>query len=333
LQREAKAINTRRQEATAEADVSKTGLNKRMQELNDAANKLAKDEANKAEAVKMQLTLERQGVVVHRDAHEKLLDLQEAKRNEHKAASLSMAAKIMHKVASAEADSSGGDDTDLSKSTIKREEFNENLKHSMTTVSAMELEVEKSKHTVNKATAAWQAKEDAVHENVRQLRIADGQFADAKYEIDQAKHEMDDATENQSQAKAEDDNAQKELKIARGLEDSMELKLNNADNADEASMQALLGAPREAEQEAAKMAQDRDGLSSEGNELVAADGVIAADFIKRFSELPLPDNGRNPILEAEARASLADNEQEATMLSQAPELPVLPESESTASPF
>jgi len=54
--------------------------------------------------------------------------------------------------------------------------------------------------------------------------------------------------------------------------------------------------------EAIGSAKDHDGISDDGKPLVAAPGSIAAEYKRRFAALPLPDSGRNPILEAEARA-------------------------------
>merc|ERR1719198_2556021 len=84
-------------------------------------------------------------------------------------------------------------------------------------------------------------------------------------------------------------------------------------------MKALLLDPEEAEKEAVARVKDQDGISKDGNPLVAPDGSIEQAYIQRFNEMPLPNNGRNPILEAEARAQLLDDkEQDATAAAAAP---------------
>lgn len=62
-----------------------------------------------------------------------------------------------------------------------------------------------------------------------------------------------------------------------------------------------------------------DGFSESGKPLISADGSIAAAYIKMFDDMPLPDNGQNPILEAEARAQLKDDAvKDATAVATAP---------------
>ena len=103
-------------------------------------------------------------------------------------------------------------------------------------------------------------------------------------------------------AKSHDNDMQREQHVAHGLAHAAVLVAKNDPSGDEVQIKALLEDRDEEVMEAIGSAKDHDGISDDGKPLVAAPGSIAAEYKRRFAALPLPDSGRNPILEAEARA-------------------------------
>jgi hypothetical protein len=245
-------------------------------------------------------------------------ELKEAKHEAKLSESMVDEAHVEEEVASSLADTGGGFD-DLEKSEEKREEVDERLKNAKAELVALKLAAEKSKAAAEAASGAWEEKNEAVETLRKVLAKADSRYAEAKYEIDEVKHEENTAIEDRDQSKAEDEVATETLNTAHALATAAALKVSAAGNADEAEMKALLGDPEEAKKEAIARVKDQDGISQDGNSLVAEDGSIEEAFIKRYNEMPLPDNGANPILEAEARAQLKDDkEDEATAAASAP---------------
>merc|ERR1712146_165882 len=96
------------------------------------------------------------------------------------------------------------------------------------------------------AASALEEKKSQTEELRQQLTKADGRFAQAKYDIDQAERKEITVTEDKDQAKAEQENAAKTLDTANGLANAAALKAGAAQNADEEQMRALLRDPEEA---------------------------------------------------------------------------------------
>lgn len=227
-------------------------------------------------------------------------------------------AHVEEEVASSLADTGGGEE-DMEASEEKREEVNERLKKAKAEVVTMKMAAESTKAAAEAAEAALLKKKDELEALHRVLAKADSRYAEAKYEIERTESDEMVAEENRDQAKAEDENAAKALTVSHGLANAATLKLTSAANADEAQMKAFLMDPEEAEKEAIARIKDRDGLSEDGEKLVADDGSIEQDYVQKYDQMPLPDNGNNPILEAEARAQLKDDqENEATQVAAAP---------------
>jgi len=309
LEKEFKELRKRYDENKVEHQQAAFQLTKAMAKLAKVKRKIAEAQSGMSAARKEADDLSKQIIVAHTESHEASHEVDQVKNDAKLAESFVDEATVEEEVASSLAATGGGDE-DLEASQSKRDDANERLKSAKAEIVARKIGVEKAKAAVSAAEAALATKQDKLKELHRELQKADKRFADAKYEENDQEHEEIVATEDRDQAKAEEANARKALIVAHGLATAAAMKASNQANAEEAHMKALIEDPEEYAKEAQARVRDQDGISEKGELLVAPDGAISQQYISKFDAMPLPDNGRNPILEAEARASLKDDSSE-----------------------
>jgi len=318
LKNEAHDLHKKYEEAKVEKEDTDYAFTKAQAALTKVETRMAEAKSARAAAAKEQKDTDKQILSQHVAEHLAQQELKDAKHEAKLSESMVDEAKVEEEVASSLADTGGGLE-DLEQSEEKREEVDERLKNAKAEVVALKLASEKAKAAAEAAETALQEKTEKLDELRTVLRKADGRFAESEYEIHHTEHDEIIATEDRDQAKAEDENANKALQVAHGLATAASLKATAAANAEEEQMKALLRDPEEAKKEAIARVKDQDGLSKDGNPLIAEDGSIEQAFIQKYNEMPLPDNGNNPILEAEARAQIKDDqEREATAVASAP---------------
>jgi len=215
--------------------------------------------------------------------------------------------KIEQQVASAWAQSGGGDEN-LKEATARRNSANERKKDADSTLVTKKLAVEKMKASALAAKNGCQKKKDALNALHRSLMQADRRFSSAMYDIHQDAHKEEPALEKKAQLTAEAKVAAKEEKLSHETASAAALELEKAGRkATEAEMLAMVRNPKLRLKEALEKVKDFDGLSSKGKPLIAEAGTVAADYKAKWAKMPLPSYGGNPILEAEASASVKDN--------------------------
>merc|ERR1712196_361947 len=213
-----------------------------------------------------------------------------AKKEQKKAAAYVDEAKVFARVASADSGTSGGGTENLERAERRRDESNEEAKKAKAELVArqlaygkLEAALQAAKADVDKKELAFEATRDSLHE-------ADHRYATALFNIKTGKKERMNLEIDLAAAKSHDNDMQREQHVAHGLAHAAVLVAKNDPSGDEEVMEAI------------GSAKDHDGISDDGKPLVAAPCSIAAEYKRRFAALPLPDSGRNPILEAEARA-------------------------------
>jgi DNA repair exonuclease SbcCD ATPase subunit len=318
LKKEAHDLHKKYEEAKVEKEQTDYDLTKAEAALTKVKTKMAESKSAKEAAEKEQGETDKKIQAGHLAEHLAEKELKDAKHEAKLSESMVDEAHVEEEVASSLADTGGGEE-DMEASEEKREEVNERLKKAKAEVVTMKMAAESTKAAAEAAEAALLKKKDELEALHRVLAKADSRYAEAKYEIERTESDEMVAEENRDQAKAEDENAAKAFTVSHGLANAATLKLTSGANADEAQMKAFLMDPEEAEKEAIARIKDQDGLSEEGEKLVADDGSIEQDYVQKYDQMPLPDNGNNPILEAEARAQLKDDqENEATQVAAAP---------------
>jgi len=318
LKESAVSLKKQYEEANVEKQQADFMLTKAMAALTKVQTKIAESKSAKEAAHKEQQGVSKKLMQGHVAEHLAQHELKEVKESAELAESNEDEATVEVQVAEAGADSGGAED-DLEQSEAEREEANERLKQAKADVVTYKLASEKSKAAVEAAKQALETKKEAVQTLHKLLTKADGRFAAAEYDISEMEETEVTAEEDQAEAKAEEKNAAEALTSAHALASAAAQKANAEASGDAAFMKALLLDPKEREKHALGQVKDMDGFSKAGKPLVSADGAIAAAYIKMFNDMPLPDNGRNPILEAEARASLKDDsEKDATAAATAP---------------
>merc|ERR1711871_94389 len=239
------------------------------------------------------------------DAHMAMINSRDelaAVKKQDKAAAYVDEAKVFARVASADSGTSGGGTENLERAERRRDESNEEAKKAKADLVArqlaygkLEAALQAAKADVDKKELAFEATRDSLHE-------ADHRYATALFNIKTGKKERMKLEVDLAAAKSHDNDMQREQHVAHGLAHAAVLVAKNDPSGDEVQIKALLEDRDEEVMEAIGSAKDHDGISDDGKPLVAAPGSIAAEYKRRFAALPLPDNGRNPILEAEARA-------------------------------
>merc|ERR1711871_405212 len=217
------------------------------------------------------------------DAHMAMInardELAAVKKQEKKAAAYVDEAKVFARVASADSGTSGGGSENLERAERRRDESNEEAKKA-------------AKADVDKKELAFEATRDSLHE-------ADHRYATALFNIKTGKKERMNLEIDLAAAKSHDNDMQREQHVAHGLAHAAVLVAKNDPSGDEVQIKAFLEDRDQEVMEAIGSAKDHDGISDDGKPLVAAPGSVAAEYKRRFAALPLPDSGRNPILEAE----------------------------------
>merc|ERR1711871_65267 len=239
------------------------------------------------------------------DAHMAMINSRDelaAVKKQDKAAAYVDEAKVFARIASADSGTSGGGSENLERAERRRDESNEEAKKAKADLVArqlaygkLEAALQAAKADVDKKELAFEATRDSLHE-------ADHRYATALFNIKTGKKEKMKLEIDLAAAKSHDNDMQREQHVAHGLAHAAVLVAKNDPSGDEVQIKALLEDRDEEVMEAIGSAKDHDGISDDGKPLVAAPGSIAAEYKRRFAALPLPDNGRNPILEAEARA-------------------------------
>lgn len=311
LKKEAKELMTRYEENKVEHQQAAFQLTQAMTKLAKVKRKMAEAQSAMTAARKESGDIEKKLSIGTNEEHDAMHELESVKHDAKLAATFVDEAKVEEQVASSLAETGGGDE-DLEESQAKRDDVNERLKTAKAEIVARKLSLEKARAAERSAEEAFLAKKDKIKELHLLLQKADRRYADAKYEHHVEEHDEMIATEDRDQRKAEEANALKALKITHGLASAAAMKASNSANAEEAHMRALIEDPEEYAKEEAARARDQDGISEKGEFLVSPDGAISQQYISKFDSMPLPDNGRNPILEAEARASLKDDSSDAT---------------------
>merc|ERR1712196_56621 len=215
-------------------------------------------------------------------------ELAAVKKQEKKAAAYVDEAKVFARVASADSGTSGGGTENLERAERRRDESNEEAKKAKAELVARQL-------AYGKIEAALQAARADVDKK-------DHRYATALFNIKAGKKQKMKLEIDLAEAKSHDNDMQREQHVAHGLAHAAVLVAKNDPSGDEVQIKALLEDRDEEVMEAIGSAKDHDGISDDGKPLVAAPGSVAAEYKRRFAALPLPDSGRNPILEAEARA-------------------------------
>merc|ERR1711934_1068352 len=213
--------------------------------------------------------------------------------------------KIEEKVTGAFA-KSGGARRNLKKAEKDRKRLTGAWKKAKADIDMRQKGVVQAKVAKVAGDANLKAKLESLAKTHAALHKADKDFSSAEYKIHRLKDTIDEQKEDVVQYTAEAHESDKTYREAHALATAAILKMNKDKKGQEATLQALLGDPAEERKEALLKVKDQDGISNKGYPLVAAAGKVSADYIKRFDALPMGNNGRNPILEAEASASVKD---------------------------
>jgi len=232
-------------------------------------------------------------------------ELSAVKKQDKKAAAYVDEAKVYARVASADSGTSGGGSENLERAERRRDESNEEAKKAKAELVARQLAYGKIEAALQAAKADVNAKELAFEATRESLHEADHRYATALFNVKEGKKAKMSLEIDLAEAKGQDDDMQRHQHIAHGLAHAAVLVAKNDPSGDEVQYKALLEDRDEEVMEAIGSAKDHDGISDDGKPLVAAPGSIAADYKRRFAALPLPDDGKNPILDAEARAESA----------------------------
>merc|ERR1712216_1058682 len=184
--------------------------------------------------------------------------------------------KIEEKVTGAFA-KSGGARRNLKKAEKDRKRLTGAWKKAKADIDMRQKGVVQAKVAKVAGDANLKAKLESLAKTHAALHKADKDFSSAEYKIHSLKDTIDEQKEDVVQYTAEAHESDKTYREAHALATAAILKV-----------------------------KDQDGISNKGYPLVAAAGKVSADYIKRFDALPMGNNGRNPILEAEASASVKD---------------------------
>lgn len=233
-------------------------------------------------------------------------ELAAVKKQEMKAQAFVEEAKVEVQVASADAETSGGDDDDLEKSEEERTESDDGLKTAEAELVARKLALVKVEAAIKAARRNVEVKKDAVVTLREELGEADNRYATATTDIAHDNRAELGLKLNEAEAQDAAQTAKKDMRTAHALAHAAQLATTNDKSADMATRKALLGDSEAAEYEAIKKAKDHDGLSITGEPLVAPDGAIASEYMAKFNSIKLPEEGANPILEAESKAAVQD---------------------------
>lgn len=293
-------------QAKAEKEVADKDLQNTMGALTAQDTKVEEFKSAKTAARKeqmdMHLKLEAgiEGIAQAKD------ELDEVKKQEMKAQAFVEEARVEEKVASADAETSGGDDDDLEKSEEERAEVDDGYKRAKAELVARKLALVKIEAAIQAAKRNVEVKKDAVITLREELGEADARYATSDTEIKHATKEEGALKLDEAEAQDAQKTAKKHMGTAHALAHAAQMSANNDKTADMATRKALLGDSEAAEYEALKKVKDHDGLSTTGQDLVAKDGVVSSMYMSKFKEIPLPKEGSNPILEAEATAAVQD---------------------------
>jgi len=201
---------------------------------------------------------------------------------------------------------SGGARLNLKKAESSRKRATGRWKKAKADIEARRKGVVQAKLAKVAGAANLKSKLDSLAKTHHALNKADKEFSAAQYKIDHLQDTLETEKEDVVQYSAEAHESDKAYRTAHKLAMAAAMKLNKDKKGEEATLEALLGDPDEERKEALAVVQDQDGISQKGYALVAPAGQVSADYIKRFDAMPIGDNGRNPILEAEASASVKD---------------------------
>jgi hypothetical protein len=281
-------------------------LQESMARLSKLQTRLAEAKSARDAAKQQQKQTEGKIIKAHMDVTVACDDYKKVRKSMKLAKAEVREVKIEQQVAGAWAQSGGGKEN-LKEATARRTAANERKKNADAMLVAKKLAVEKMKAAALAAKNGCQAKKDALHALHKSLRKADQRFSSAVYDIDQDAHKEEPALEQKAQLTAEAKNAAKEEKLSHETASAAALELEKAGRkATEAEMLAMVRNPKLQLKEALEKVKDFDGLSSKGKPLVAEAGTVAADYKARWAKMPLPSYGGNPILEAEASATVKD---------------------------
>lgn len=312
IQKEAHDLRKKYEEAKVEKQNSDYILSKAMAKYQKV--KTAEAEANSAKsAARKEEQLDEAKIIKSTTARNiAKTDYKSVKKAEKLAKAMVRGEKVEVEVASSLA-KTGSAKRNLKKSDKKREARNARLKKAKADTVSFKLAVAKAKAATTAAKAGLVSKQDTLQKLQRGLAKADHQFANAVYKIKKLRRKDEKVTEDKDQAKAEDKLDTKTYKSAHELATAAALKANQAKNGNEAALKALLRDPKEAKKEALLRVKDQNGISDLGTSLIAPKGAVSKDYISKFNKMPLSHSGRNPILEAEARASLKDTSADAAL--------------------
>jgi len=241
----------------------------------------------------------------HMDAINAHAELAQVKEQDMKAQAFVDEAKVQVEYADSNAETAGGDNEDLEQAQTERDSMNQELKEAKAELVSRQLAYGKIEAAVEAAKTAAMQKDREVEAIQVSLSEADNKFVVAVTAIKHGEKEQEHAMEMKASAQAHEEDVHKRLRVAHGLAHAASLVSNKDPRGEQTQIKALMGDQEEAQYEAIGQAKDHDGFGDDGKPLVAADGQIAAEYTKRYNSLPLPDNGQNPILEAEAAASVA----------------------------
>merc|ERR1711907_798486 len=306
VEKEAHMLREKYEAAKVEKQQSDYVLSQKMAAYQKVKTSEAEAQSAKSAARKEQQLDEAKIIKAHIAVGIAHRDYKQAKRAEGLAKAWVRVLGVQKEVASSLA-KTGGARRALKEADKQRTARNENLKTDKADIVSSKLAVEKAKAATAAAKAGFTAKTEALQGLQRALSKADRQFSNAVYKISGLKGKEETAKEDKIQAAAEDKIDNKKYKTAHALATAAALKVNNSKGAEEKSLKALLNDPKEAKKEAILKVKDQNGISDLGTPLIAAKGAIAEAYKKKFNALPLPQSGRNPILEAQAKASLTDS--------------------------
>merc|ERR1712139_407846 len=304
--REAHTLRKKYEEAKVEKQQEDYVLSKKMAKFQKIKTKEAESQSAKSAARKKQQLDEANIIKAHIAVNLARTDYKQTKKAEKLTKARERELGVEEEVDSTLA-KTGDARRNLKKAEKERAARNENLKTTKANIVSTKLALEKANAATVAAKAALTSKQDALKALHRRLRKVDGQFASAVYSIKQLKSEQETAQEDKDQAVAEDKLANKKYKESHALATAAALTVNGSKDAKEKTLKALVNDPKEAKKEALLKIKDQDGISDLGTSLVAAKGAIAKSYVKQFNKLPLPRSGRNPILDAEAKASVRDD--------------------------
>jgi hypothetical protein len=279
--------------------------------------------AAKTEQFNLHQKLEQSATNWHNAADE----LHAVKQQVERAAAFLDEAKVQVQMASAEAQTSGADEEDLAVSETKRDEVDESYKEAQAELVSRKLALSKLDDVEASAKLAVGQKHMLMEEAMENLNGADRNYAEALWKEKNAIKERDELEPEVAASKGEAELTEKEQSIAHGLATAA-AKISQKDSSgEEAQMEALVQSAEEHSEDSESdlgilhdvrqneilgAVKDQDGFSESGKALVSPDGAIAAAYKKQFAALPLPNEGANPILDAEAKAATSkDNEAEA----------------------